>query len=295
MTRRRNVRQFAGVVSSGLGCWLIAGAAAAQGPGAPPADGAPAISAAEAAAQAPALPEPKGAKRLGEPDRVWVDAARHEVLVDGYVSLREGYLEMFACLAGTKEHESVVAVQTKAATVHAALLAAGAKEGRPVRYRPTFEPPTGTTIRVEVRWLGEGGEWKTALAQEWIRQAKTKEQMAEAWVFAGSGFWTDEKTGKRYYMAEGGDFICVSNFTTATLDVPFESSQANDGLLFEAHTERIPPLGTPVRLSLTPMLDDGEGAETSPGEGSSAEAAPLEASSPPAAATENEAPAAGGP
>ncbi|GIW99335.1 MAG: hypothetical protein KatS3mg111_2668 [Pirellulaceae bacterium] len=51
-------------------------------------------------------------------------------------------------------------------------------------------------------------------------------------------------------MAEGGDLICVSNFSTATLDVPFESSQVNAGLMFAAFTERIPERGTPVRLVL---------------------------------------------
>lgn len=208
----------------------------------------------------PPLPEPQGAKRMPEPDRVWVDAKRHEVLVDGYVALREGYLEMFACLAGTKEHESVVGVETRAATVHAALLAVGALEGHPVRFRPKFEPPAGTEIEVEVRWLDEDGKWIAARAQEWVREVASKKEMSHPWVFAGSGFWTDEQTHKRYYMAEDGDFICVSNFPDATLDVPMESSQSNEGLLFEAFTERIPPLGTRVRLVLRPKLEEkGEG------------------------------------
>jgi hypothetical protein len=80
--------------------------------------------------------------------------------------------------------------------------------------------------------------------------------MTHDWVFAGSGFWTDEETGKRYYMAEQGDLICVSNFTTATLDVPIESSQSNEGLLFEANPDRIPEAGMPVRLVLKPVLTD---------------------------------------
>ena len=63
-------------------------------------------------------------------------------------------------------------------------------------------------------------------------------------------------------MAEAGDFICVSNFTTATLDVPIESSQSNEGLLFEANTDRIPELGTPVRLVLKPVLEEEEEGES---------------------------------
>jgi hypothetical protein len=205
---------------------------------------------------APKLPAPVGAKKLPKPDEVWVDAKNNRVLVDGFVSLREGYLEMFACIVGTKEHESIVAVKTKAQTVHAALLALGAEPGTPVQWQPEFKPPTGTEIDIEVHWLGDDGKWKTAKAQEWIRNAETEEPMKQPFVFAGSGFWKEPETGKEYYMAESGDFICVSNFTTAMLDVPIESSQSNDALNFEANPDRIPTLGTPVRLVLTPKLKD---------------------------------------
>jgi hypothetical protein len=202
------------------------------------------------------LPAPIDAKKLPKPDEVWVDTKNRRVLVDGFVSLREGYLEMFACIVGTKEHESVVAVKTKAQTVHAALLALGAKPGTPVQWQPEFKPPTGTEIDIEVHWLDDNGKWQTAKAQDWIRNSKTEEPMKQPFVFAGSGFWKEPETGKEYYMAESGDFICVSNFTTAMLDVPIESSQSNEALNFEANPKRIPELGTPVRLVLTPKLKD---------------------------------------
>ncbi len=46
----------------------------------------------------------------------------------------------------------------------------------------------------------------------------------------------------------GGDLVCVSNFPAATLDLPITSSQANDSLLFEAFTGRVPKRGTSVEL-----------------------------------------------
>ncbi len=257
MKMRHEARRAATTALGIIGFFHFAAAACSQPIGPPP-------SAAEAAEEAPKLPAPEGAKAMPEPDRVWIDAERHEVLVDGYIAMNEGYLEMFACPVGTKEHESVVAVDTRAATVHAALLAVGAVEGHPVRYKPEFVPPTGTEIEIEVRWLNAEGEWQTRRAQDMVRNAKTKELMEQPWVFGGSGFWTDEKTGKRYYMAESGDFICLANFTTATLDVPIESTQANEGLLFEANTEQIPEPGTPVRLVLRPVLEDTKATKTRP-------------------------------
>ena len=80
-------------------------------------------------------------------------------------------------------------------------------------------------------------------------------QMEEKWVFAGSYFVTDEKTGEKFYQAESGDLICVANFASATLDLSATSSATNDDLMFEAFTERIPPLGTRVTIELIPKFD----------------------------------------
>ena len=202
----------------------------------------------------PRLPEPKGLKQMPKPNRTWVDMKKKQVVIDGYVALQEGMLEMFATPVGKKEHESIVAVYSWAQVAHAALLAVGAKTGTPVKFSPEFQPPTGTEIEIEVRWLDENKKWKSAKAQDWVRDARTGKPMKYSWVFAGSGFWKDDLTGQERYMADSGDFICVSNFSSATLDIPAESSQSTGGLLFEAYTERIPPVGTPVRLILKPKL-----------------------------------------
>jgi hypothetical protein len=74
------------------------------------------------------------------------------------------------------------------------------------------------------------------------------------WVFAGSLFVKDETEGKRVYLAESGDVICVANFPSAMIDVAMRSSaEGQNNLMFEAWTERIPPVGTPVRIEITPV------------------------------------------
>jgi hypothetical protein len=202
----------------------------------------------------PKLPAPPDAKALPKPDVVWVDTKNKLVYVDGYVSLRRGMLEMLACPVGTKEHESVVAVFSRAQTIHAALLAVGAEVGHPAAFRPKFRAPAGTEIEIEIRWQDKDGKWQSVRAQDWVKDTRTQKPMKYPWVFAGSGFWKDEETGKEYYKAEAGDLVCVSNFSTATLDIPAESSQVNDGLMFEANTDKIPRLGTPVRVVFKPKV-----------------------------------------
>lgn len=198
--------------------------------------------------------DPPGMKRLMKGYDVWVDPTHKRIVVDGNVVLREGPLEMFACPRGTKEHESIVAADTLAYAVHAGLLAVGAEAGSPVQYQPTYVPADGTEIDVQIVWRDKNGRVHRDQAQDWIRNVDTGKALAHPWVFGGSGFWEDELTGNRTYLAESGDFICVSNFPSAMLDLPVESSQANEALLYEAFTERIPPVGTRVRLVLTPKL-----------------------------------------
>ena len=226
----------------------------------------------------PLVQDPKGLRRLDKTRPVWIDMAKKRVVIVGQICQRDALLELFACLRATKEHEAIVSVDVEAATVHAGLVAMGAKPGSPARWEadegadvpvgsgldppprrePKYYPATGTEIEVTVVWNDKKGKRKTARAQDWILDTQTKKAMAHPWVFAGSRFWKDPETGKKYYQAEGGDLICVSNFPSAMLDLPIESSQATEALMFRAFAERIPPLGTPVTLLLTPKLPKKE-------------------------------------
>ena len=194
-------------------------------------------------------------ERLAPKQPVWLTKDRKSVVVQSMVCQRKAPLELFACLVGSKEHESVLAVPVKAFFVHAGLLATGAEQGTPVSWDPEYRPPTGTEIEIDVLWKDEAGKIQRARAQDWVKDAKTGKAMAHPWVFAGSQMYKDEETGKEHYVADGtGELVCVSNFPSATLDVPVESSDSNEYLIFEAFTERIPPLGTPVTMVLTPKL-----------------------------------------
>jgi hypothetical protein len=200
-------------------------------------------------------PDPPGTRRLALEYDAWIDTKNKRVIVDGVVCLRQGQLEMFACLKGTKEHESIVSVDCKAYIIHAALLAVGAKAGTPVEFQPEYKPATGTTIDVTCIWTDEAGTVQHKKAHDWIQNVQTKKPLELDWVFAGSRMYKDETTGEEFYQAEGGELICVSNFPSAMLDLPVESSQANNALLFQAFTEKIPPKGTKVRLVLAPRLE----------------------------------------
>ncbi|OHB68082.1 MAG: hypothetical protein A2V70_18600 [Planctomycetes bacterium RBG_13_63_9] len=200
----------------------------------------------------PLVDHPESLQRLDPAKPIWVDQKRGRLVMVGQICQREAPLELFACLKNTKEHEAIVTVDVEAFKAHAGLLAIGAEAGRPVSWNPQYTPAAGSQIEITVFWKDAKGRRQSARAQDWILNTRTKKAMKHPWVFAGSGFWQDEQTGKKYYQAEGGDFICVSNFPSAMLDLPIQSSQANSELLYRPFTERIPPLATPVTLVLRP-------------------------------------------
>ena len=167
------------------------------------------------------------------------------------VVLREGPLEHFLCLKGTKEHEAILATDAAPKQIHAGLLLTGAEPGHPVRFTPKFEPPSGTVLQLEVEWK-QGGEMRRADAKAWVHDSKTNKPLAESWVFAGSELYEDPVGKRMVYAADEGDLITVANFSSAILDLPFASSADNADRMFVAETKAVPEIGTEVFLSLKP-------------------------------------------
>jgi hypothetical protein len=181
------------------------------------------------------------------------------VLLAAEVCMLKGPLEVLLCKKQTKEHEAVVRTGTDAKLIHAALLAAGGKPGKPVQFvdpatdQPAYKPASGTVITVTVHYRKDG-RLHTRPGQEWIRDMKTGKPMAHKWVFAGSREVgdPDNPAAPKYYAANSGEVICISNFPSSMLDLPVKVTADNADLSFEALTENIPPLLSKVWVILTP-------------------------------------------
>jgi hypothetical protein len=185
---------------------------------------------------------------------------KRRILIEAEVCLREGPLELLMCKNNSKEHESIFHSDADASQIHATLMVCKAKPGTVVKYTQDGKvfPPTGTKVKISVRYEKKPGEIVTVDAKEWVRNMKTHKALDIDWVFAGSEFWKDPEDAKKppYYLANAGDVITVSNFPDAMLDLPINSPKDNSDLAFEAWTERIPPLKTKVTLILEPVLEE---------------------------------------
>jgi len=240
-------RLLPATLASALAVALLTAAASAQEPVEPLA--APgttdAVPAPEQAADADRHPD---LVRLSPKEEVWIDRKRKEVVVGGKIALDRGPIEVFACPAGTKDHEAVVSTKSSARLVHAGLLVLGLDPGRPASFVPTFRPAKGPAVELRLRWRDAEGRDQERPARELIRNHDTGKELDTDWVFVGSQFWRDPESGRELYQADGGDLVCVSNFPEAMLDLPIESSPENGNLLFEAFEGRVPPSGTAVEL-----------------------------------------------
>ncbi len=237
----------------------------------------------------PLVDHPERLQLLHPQYLAWIDPVERALVLVGQVCQQDVPLELFACSGRSKAHESVVWVSTASYVVHAGLLALGAEAGSPVQFDPEFRPPSGSVIEITVRWQ-DNGVRREVRAQDWVQDISAMYRMFEGvvanqfedelhphdqwdawrsmnypWVFAGSQFARDERTGREIYLADlDGELICVANFATAVLDVPIESSTANAALMFRCFAERIPPIGTPVTLILRPV--SGQGTPVQPGQ-----------------------------
>lgn len=124
---------------------------------------------------AQAADPPSSAPAVGEPvplnpqRTVLVDLKDKRLLLKCRVVLREGLLEMLICKAQTKEHESILSVDSDAYLIHAGLLMLGAKPGSPASFDTQFHPPTGQEIDIYFNWTDAEGRPQRANARTWVR------------------------------------------------------------------------------------------------------------------------------
>jgi hypothetical protein len=106
----------------------------------------------------------------------------------------------------------------------------------------------------------DNGKLATVPAQRWIVNAKTKKNLEDDWVFAGSQLLPnpDDESKKPVYAATSdGSYICIYNMPYALLDLPVNNPNKEPEIReLQPQTERIPPLATKVTLILEPQPSD---------------------------------------
>jgi hypothetical protein len=193
--------------------------------------------------------------------------------VESSVCLRRGELELVACIKGTKEHESIVAIEAKPMHIHLALLLLGAKPGSPATRKQLGDqaerwidvPPSGGPVDVFLVLKGKEGKRVEHPISDFIApSSKRSDDPASAnqearfpthtFLFAGSVLYGDGPGPRRYLSDESGNVISLATFGDELLCLPAIHSQDNDALMWQVNATNLPAVGSKVTLRLRPQV-----------------------------------------
>lgn len=206
---------------------------------------------------------------------ILIDRKAQQVEIRAWVCLDRGFLEQVACSPGTREHESLMVVRAKPREIHAALLLAGMKPGRPGRwiYHPEQEKvelitPEGPELDVLVRHKDAQGNHAEIPVRNWIRDHETcKEFPNQPWIFGGSAFRPNPEfmgPGEHYVADMTGSIIGLVTFGDEVIGLQqIISDQATiHEPQWEVNADAIPAEGTEVTIILRPRTKPAEAQDT---------------------------------
>ncbi len=199
--------------------------------------------------------------------------------IEATTCLDEGMLELIACTKGSKEHESIVAVDARPMHIHTALLLLGANNGNPAMSRAVHDqgtrwvhlPPRGDPVDVYLVFEDEDGQMVERAISDFVarsdkgsgvfavdegtgREGDADEdiEFPKTFLFAGSHL-RDNGPGPRNYLAdESGNVISIATFGDELLCLPGMHAKANDALMWQVEAGRLPRVGSKVTLRLRP-------------------------------------------
>jgi arylsulfatase A-like enzyme len=204
-----------------------------------------------------------------------VDFERGVVDVEAVVCLDAGQLELIACTKGTKEHESIVAIDSRPLHLHTALLLLAARPGHPASMQraspdsPLIEiPPQGGPVDVLLVLEGADGSEVEHPISEFIAPSESTDDPFPTHTFLFTGSLLQEvEEGPRLYLSDrSGNVVSLVSFGDEVLSLPGGLAHDADTLHWSVDSTRLPPVGSKVRLRLRPqVLPGGKQAEESNG------------------------------
>ncbi|MDP6544342.1 MAG: YdjY domain-containing protein [Phycisphaerae bacterium] len=242
----------------------------------PAAAGKPPVQLPDPDAKPPAAkPVPKPARKNAKLPGIVIDFQNRCVDIEASVCLDRGFLELIACTKGSKEHESIVAINAKAMHIHASLLALGANRGNPAMQKPVNKaktrwvhlPPAGDPVDVFLVFKNKKGKMTEHPISDFVaRSDKSPDEMGGAegkadkkedkfpntFIFAGS-LLGNNKAGQRKYLSDlSGNVISISTFGDELLCLPGDHARDNGSLMWRVDAAELPKVGTKVTLRLRP-------------------------------------------
>lgn len=196
--------------------------------------------------------------------------------VDAKICLTEGLLELVACTKDSKEHEALIAIEPKAAHVHAALLLIGAEPGNPAMRKEVETEngprwvdilPRGQEIEVFLVFKNKKDELEEHPISKFLIKGldegydgvpierdpnENRAFPTHTFLFVGSHVFKDGERDPVYLADESGNVISISTFGDELLALPDVHGHDNAALQWAVDPTHLPELDTKVILRLKP-------------------------------------------
>ena len=215
-----------------------------------------------------------------------VDFKKQCVDLEASVCLDHGFLELIACVKGSKEHESIVSVVGRPMHIHTALLLLNLDNGNPAMRKQVGEeerwvdiPPRGDQVEVFFVWKDSHGKTVERPVRDFVshhdgqtdpfsvrntpplpQSQKTEAQeFPDSFVFSGS-ILRDNGSGPRTYLADiSGHVLSIASFGDELLCLPNVESNRNATLTWQVNPKHLPKVGTKITLRLRPKTKQKTG------------------------------------
>ena len=194
------------------------------------------------------------------------DRGRNEVRIVARVACNSGFLEQLVCLAGTREHESLLSIEVPPSLVHAGLLAIGLEPGHPGRWWSDAdgslrkEAPSGPEVEATVRRI-RGNLVEEVDLRSWT-EADDGSCLASPLVFAGSEIRPNPPSlvrirgpGEHYVADFSGSVIGLATFGDELIATGTVHPHRDDvaAPAYRSRTDAMPGPGTAVTLIIRPI------------------------------------------
>ena len=215
---------------------------------------------------------PKATRKNVKLPGLVIDFQKRCVDLEGSICLDRGLLELVACTKGSKEHESIVAIQARPMHIHAALLLLGAKPGNPAMRKPIDEqetrwidvPPKGDPVDVYLVFKNREGKMVERPISRFVAPSEDRFgerhgdgeeiEFPHTFLFAGSLLRGDGPGPRKYLSDLSGHVITIATFGDELLCLPGIHGQQNGSLMWQVDPTELPKVATKVILRLRPKV-----------------------------------------
>lgn len=198
---------------------------------------------------------------------VTADRERREVRVEAHAAGLEKGVQAEFILIGPKSghaYEAIAVSKAAPSDVHAALVHAGFRPGRPIDPARTRFWPRGERVEVTIEWAASDGDGKTEVrrirAEDTILDRRTGKSLPrDGFVFVGSTRGPDAE-GKEVYLADVEDpmsIISAFNHPATVFDIPRQGTQDELYPHQFVNPQHLWPEKTPLTFVFRPARPEG--------------------------------------